>query len=628
MVQTSVSFTSGLILVRGAFQLKDALKAIPSAKWEPERKAWTFADSPSTRQGLAAILGDAIPQESSKPVPTVKLNTTVNPWPHQREAAHSIGQDFAFYLHGGMGVGKTKCAVDAVVSYDLRMVLVLCPSSVVRVWPGEFIKYAAAPVDVLTLDAGAGSVTKRTKSAESGRRMAESRGRPFVAVINYEAAWRAPFAAWVLEQRWDLVVLDEAHRIKSAKGKASKWVEKLRPRARHMTGLSGTPMPHSPIDIFAQFRALEPGIFGTSLTRFRLRYEAQAFVVRPGQVMDRRVTLALEQDEAFQAAWRRPSSWGADFSIAVQAAQWGLSNQDIVDILVARASAHHEAPRGYNWFIPLLNKVREKLGHGTSAIQRWQHLAELREKMDVITMHVGREVLSLTDAAEVVRHVTLSKAERKAHDELAEDLMTEIDAGQVTALNALTKLLRLQQATGGFLKTDDDKIVNIGSSRADVLAEVFEELRDDRLDGEVRHEPVVVFCRFHSDLDAVHRVALEVTGQDALELSGRVNQLAQWQQDGAPPVLAVQIQAGGLGVSMTRACFSVYYSVGYSLADLEQAKARVHRPGQERAVTHIFLVADDTVDEHVYAAIKNKAEVVEHVLGKLRPKMQGEKSNV
>ena len=632
MAQATITFEPGRILVRGAFDLKDRLKATPTAKWEPKIKAWTFSDSPTTRQALRLILDGAMPPEADEPkAAPVELRTVdPQPWPHQREAAQHIGQDYAFYLHGGMGVGKTACAVIAVASFDLRMTLVLCPASVVQVWPGEFAKYAAAPCEVLPLDARAGSIAKRVKAAEMARKKAEALGRPLVVVINYEAAWREPFAKWAANEKWDLLVLDEIHRIKSAKGKASKWVEGLRSRADHVVGLSGTPMPWGPTDIFGQFRALDPGIFGTSITRFRLRYEAQAFVVRPDAKPDRRVLLGLEQMDSLSGPWRAPSTWGTDFSVAMQLAQVGMSNQDIVDALAYRAVSRGEMAPGYNRLVPLLNKVREKLGQGSGGIQRWQNLGELREKMDTITMHVGREVLSLTEATETVRHITLSKAERKAHDDLAEDLATDLEEGRVTVANALTRLLRLQQATGGFLKLDEDDgggIVKLGDSRATVLGEVFEELREDRLNGDLRYEPVVVFCRFHGDLDTVHRVALEVTGQDALELSGRVNQLAEWQQDGAPPVLAVQIQAGGLGVSMVRACFAVYYSVGYSLADLEQAKARVHRPGQERPVTHIYLMADDTVDEHVYNAIKNKAEVVQHVLGKLRPKKQGAESN-
>ena len=72
--------------------------------------------------------------------------------------------------------------------------------------------------------------------------------------------------------------------------------------------------------------------------------------------------------------------------------------------------------------------------------------------------------------------------------------------------------------------------------------------------------------------------AAKRTGRTSSELSGRVNTLPEWQE-GKTDVIAVQIQAGGVGIDLTRASYCVYYSVGFSLGDYEQSLARVHRPG-------------------------------------------------
>ena len=76
----------------------------------------------------------------------------------------------------------------------------------------------------------------------------------------------------------------------------------------------------------------------------------------------------------------------------------------------------------------------------------------------------------------------------------------------------------------------------------------------------------------------------------------------------------MQIQAVGLGVNLVRARFCVFYSVGFSLADYEQAKARVHRGGQTRNVTYIHLIAKHTVDQQVYKALAGKKEVVDEIM--------------
>ncbi len=69
---------------------------------------------------------------------------------------------------------------------------------------------------------------------------------------------------------------------------------------------------------------------------------------------------------------------------------------------------------------------------------------------------------------------------------------------------------------------------------------------------------------------------------------------------------------------MTRARYAVFYSLGYSLGDYQQARARLVRPGQERPVTFVHLLARGTVDERVMQAIEAKADVVEYVLKLLK----------
>jgi SNF2 family DNA or RNA helicase len=66
----------------------------------------------------------------------------------------------------------------------------------------------------------------------------------------------------------------------------------------------------------------------------------------------------------------------------------------------------------------------------------------------------------------------------------------------------------------------------------------------------------------------------------------RRDQLKEWQ-DGGAQVLAVQTQAGGVGADFTRARYSIYYSLSFSLGEYDQSLSRTHRPGQTWPVTHI-----------------------------------------
>jgi SNF2 family DNA or RNA helicase len=169
-----------------------------------------------------------------------------------------------------MGCGKSKIAVDLIVNHDLRKVLIICPLSVVGVWPREFRTHAGVDYNVIPLNEG--SVEKRTKIAQACVELARRKNEPIALVINYESAASGAFAKWSLAQDWDLVLLDESHRIKAPGGKRSMHFAHLGKRAKRRLCLTGTPLPHSPMDIYAQFRFLDASVFGTSFVQFRNRY--------------------------------------------------------------------------------------------------------------------------------------------------------------------------------------------------------------------------------------------------------------------------------------------------------------------------------------------------------------------
>ena len=217
-------------------------------------------------------------------------------------------------------------------------------------------------------------------------------------------------------------------------------------------------------------------------------------------------------------------------------------------------------------------------------------------------------MLDLPPETHVTYHCELSQEAQRVYRDLEKDFIAQVLDGTVTAANAMVKLLRLQQVTGGVVPTDDGAVHRIDNSKQKLLADTLEDIGSD--------EPAVVFCRFHADLDAIHE-ACKQTGVASLELSGRRDELKRWQ-GGEAQVLAVQISAGGIGVDLTRARYSMYYSLSFSLGEYDQALCRVHRPGQTRPVEHIHLVARNTVDSKIMRALEKRAEVVQAILAEIK----------
>ena len=156
-----------------------------------------------------------------------------------------------------------------------------------------------------------------------------------------------------------------------------------------------------------------------------------------------------------------------------------------------------------------------------------------------------------------------------------------------------------------FIINDSHLVIPKHTEKAKLLQEFLESIDPA--------EKVVVFCRFRHDLEEVQRVS-SLLGRASGELSGSANDLEGGYLPDAINVLGAQLQAGGLGVNLSSARYCVFYSVGYNLADYLQAKARVHRGGQERPVTYVHLIADNTMDDRVYRALADKKDVVDEIL--------------
>lgn len=141
-------------------------------------------------------------------------------------------------------------------------VLIVAPLSILGVWEEEFEKFADFPYTLTVLK---GTVAKKKKQLEelSGEGLQ-------VVVVNYESAWR--LEKELLAYNADLVIADEAHKLKENRSKQSQGMHHIGDKARYKLLLTGTVITNKELDVFSQYRFLNPQIFGTSFYAFRNQY--------------------------------------------------------------------------------------------------------------------------------------------------------------------------------------------------------------------------------------------------------------------------------------------------------------------------------------------------------------------
>lgn len=210
--------------------------------------------------------------------PILPMPIQAAPYRHQIEAFNFVCRLFDLEDGGAapvsrgaallmeMGTGKTITSIAITGALyragRIRRVLVVAPLSIVGVWDEEFAKFAAFEYSLAVLN---GSGTKKAEMLQSFRGAALQ-----IAVVNYESAWRLEkeIMAW----RPDLVIADEGHKIKTHNISASKAMHRLGTAAAYRLLLTGTVITNKAIDVFSQYKFLNPSIFGNSFYAFRNRY--------------------------------------------------------------------------------------------------------------------------------------------------------------------------------------------------------------------------------------------------------------------------------------------------------------------------------------------------------------------
>ena len=175
----------------------------------------------------------------------------------------------------------------------------------------------------------------------------------------------------------------------------------------------------------------------------------------------------------------------------------------------------------------------------------------------------------------------------------------------MSAVNVLTKMLRLSQLTGGHITDDDGKVNAVSTAKLDALSDILDTAIEE-------NRKVVVMSRFTAELDDIQALFEKRQIEYAVIRGGitdRDEQIRKFQNDSNCLVFIGQIAAAGLGITLTAASTMIFYSLDYSMSNFEQAKARIHRVSQKNDCLYIYLIAKDTVDAKILKSLREKVDL-------------------
>jgi len=257
-------------------------------------------------------------------------------------------------------------------------------------------------------------------------------------------------------------------------------------------------------------------------------------------------------------------------------------------------------------------------GYENRQVVGYKNLPELIRKAHSIAFRVTKEeALDLPPFVDQVLYCELERKAMSIYTQLKKESVAELSEEKVlTATNVLSRLLRLSQLTGGYLGDGEGGIEEVSKAKMNLLDETLDDLLG-------AGKKIIVFARFLPEIAAIRKL-LEKKQIDYEWIAGEVKMedrgeaVRRFQEEPECKVFVAQIQTAGLGITLTAADTAIFYSLDYSFANYDQARARLHRIGQRNAVTYIHLVARGTVDEKVLKALQKKKSVADEVVDNWR----------
>lgn len=192
--------------------------------------------------------------------------------------------------------------------------------------------------------------------------------------------------------------------------------------------------------------------------------------------------------------------------------------------------------------------------------------------------------------------VRLSDDEKKRYDELKQELVLQLPAGDITAANAAALTGKLCQMANGAIYTDDGSAITIHDRKLDALEDIIEAAGG---------KPLLVAYWFKHDLaritERLQKLHIPFSKLDSAE------SIKRWNEGELPVALVHPASAGhGLNLQNGGSCL-VWFGLTWSLELYQQTNARLWRQGQSAETVVVqHIVTKGTIDERILKVLSKK----------------------
>lgn len=209
---------------------------------------------------------------------------------------------------------------------------------------------------------------------------------------------------------------------------------------------------------------------------------------------------------------------------------------------------------------------------------------------DICISMKSEDYLELPDFIPVIRKVRLSSLAMNKYKQLERDLLLPMETSDIVAGSAAVLANKLLQAASGAIYDEFNVAQTLHTDMVEALKEVVEEADSN----------ILLFYGFRHDVELIQKAI------PSARLLKTKEDFKDWNEKRVGLGLVHPASAGhGLNLQ-SGGHICVWYNVTWNLELYQQANKRLHRQGQERPVTAIHLIPENTIAEAVMQRLDKK----------------------
>lgn len=497
-------------------------------------------------------------------------------YPHQEEAVRFLVAKKKAILAHSMGHGKTASAIVAALESKYEKILVICPQSMKASWVRELSRYVDSD-EITTVE---GSKWKENKFTiinyeilknfyevpteikkekelnlnDDGKIVEVTKERETVSrrksVID-----NAMSNSQLFQSKFDLVIIDEAHRLSNTKSGIFKIVSDLvkRSNPRGIYAITGTPITNRPINFFNMLK-----IINSPIAKDREYY------VR--RYCDGKQIFNAKEKKAYTAMFLRS---------------------------IGKYSWYDLTPTENDKLLEYLEAHCKKLWLTNGA----SHLDELQEVIKPYYIRRDKsDIKTLVNKSIKVLEYELDDNMRAEYENVwNEYLMEKGDASKSEKFKRITEGIVFRQW--------------LANNMIPYTIRKVEELVE-------QGHKVVVFTSFDNELYELQSAFGDscVIHNGKLSASQKTRAVDEFQNNSSKKVFIGNIFSAGVGLTLVASDTVIFNSITFVPGDMLQAEDRIHRLNQDKDCTVYYQVFKDTYMEHMFDIVHGKSEIIDKLI--------------